>query len=612
MTQFSTPSVIEDDLKRQHQFVEEQKRHPEAFSLVVPAAFVQSIRDLGYKSTYTALDELIDNAIQASATNVEVFLAYQPDNKSQKKPDYIVIVDDGHGMEPDMIRLAVKWGGTHRHDDRNGFGRYGFGLPSACVSIGRAYTVYSKIPGKSWHGVTVDIDEVAKAASSGKGYETKDRRLSPPKFVQDHVDISHFESGTVIVIETLDRLGSGFKTTTSFVRNMLEHVGVIYRKMIPTIDLKINGKKVTAVDPLFLDPKARWFDDWPITAQAEEGIEFEVETPRGEKGRVRLRAAWFPFNFHLQDPDGFLVTTNHNDRYKIMKEFNGILVCRAGRQIDCITKLEGMKGIKSDPEQEGHEGSMTFVNFDRFWKVEVDFDPVLDEYFGITTHKQQAILSESIKSRLGDAGLGKLIRDLRKKMRRSRADVKAKLEVKKAAIRASEQAMADAQDRKPRSASTSPRQAQKAEENLNREAKRRAELTGEPFEQAREQLAVQTSKQFYKVSFEALPDGPVFRGERMGRQYRLMVNTLHRFYSDLYEPAGQVPGLQSKLEAALFVAAEAELDSEGTQETFFTSIRVFLSQRLSDVLAGVDGSGDREDEASATLEDEEVEGSDGE
>src|SRR5262245_31914664 len=94
----------DDDLSRQHGYVEAQRVRPNAFSLVAPDAFVRSIRDLGYKSTLTALDELIDNAVQANARTVEVFLAYRAGNKSQKKPDYIVVADDGHGMEPDMIR----------------------------------------------------------------------------------------------------------------------------------------------------------------------------------------------------------------------------------------------------------------------------------------------------------------------------------------------------------------------------------------------------------------------------------------------------------------------------------------------------------------------------
>ena len=36
-----------------------------------------------------------------------------------------------HGMHPKMIRLSTIWGGTHRENDRNGFGRYEEALAAA-------------------------------------------------------------------------------------------------------------------------------------------------------------------------------------------------------------------------------------------------------------------------------------------------------------------------------------------------------------------------------------------------------------------------------------------------------------------------------------------------
>ena len=65
---------------------------------------------------------------------------------------------------PEMIGYAVRWGGTDREGDRTGFGRYGYGMPSSLVSLGKRYTVYSKANGTKWHAVTVDIDELADAA----------------------------------------------------------------------------------------------------------------------------------------------------------------------------------------------------------------------------------------------------------------------------------------------------------------------------------------------------------------------------------------------------------------------------------------------------------------
>ena len=104
---------------------------------MVPEAFVRGIRDLGYRSNGDAVAELIDNALQASADRIDVLFGYDG-STSNKKPAQLAVIDNGHGMEPDMIRMAVMWGGTHRENDRNGLGRYGYGLPCSSVNLDAA------------------------------------------------------------------------------------------------------------------------------------------------------------------------------------------------------------------------------------------------------------------------------------------------------------------------------------------------------------------------------------------------------------------------------------------------------------------------------------------
>src|ERR1035437_862976 len=130
------------DLQRQRDFVKELEAKKFDYGLVLANAFVKGMRDIGYKSTAYALNELNDNSIQSGARNIHVAFGFASANKAQKKIDMFAVIDDGHGMDPMMIRAAVVWGGTHRHNDRTGFGRYGYGLPSACVSIGTRYTVF--------------------------------------------------------------------------------------------------------------------------------------------------------------------------------------------------------------------------------------------------------------------------------------------------------------------------------------------------------------------------------------------------------------------------------------------------------------------------------------
>ena len=144
------------------------------YDVVVGDAFVRGIRDLGYRDSARAIDELVDNAIQAGADKIVVGFGFSDDSDS--KPTKIAVVDNGHGMDPPMLRLSVIWGGTHRENDRTGFGRYGWGLPSASVSMGRAFTVYSKVDGRALHSVTVDLDAIAR----GEHSEGSKIRVPPP------------------------------------------------------------------------------------------------------------------------------------------------------------------------------------------------------------------------------------------------------------------------------------------------------------------------------------------------------------------------------------------------------------------------------------------------
>ena len=126
-------SVSSIAIKRQKAHVEKLAKENFRYGLTVGAAFVRGIRKVGYKHTGTALDELIDNAKEAEASQVHVVFGYEG-GKSDKKPTQIAVVDNGYGMIPEMVRVAVLWGGTDRENSRTGIGRFGYGLPSASMS----------------------------------------------------------------------------------------------------------------------------------------------------------------------------------------------------------------------------------------------------------------------------------------------------------------------------------------------------------------------------------------------------------------------------------------------------------------------------------------------
>ena len=301
-----------DTIDRQRRYVDAQKEKGRGLGVVFADAFLRGMRDLGYKNPAWALAEEVDNSFQAAADNVVIRFGLETTGKNSSKPGHIAVCDNGNGMIPEMISYAVRWGGTDREGERSGFGRYGYGLPSSAVSLAKRYAVYSKPTGGEWHAVTVDIDELAAAAGDVKKTEEllSARPAKLPAWVtkakkgEDSMDLATLESGTVIVLEDLDRLRQlpGWIKGETLQTKLLQHLGVIYRNWIPERRVVVDGVAVQAVDPLFLMEHARFFDETPVRAQRVEARTFEVETPRGTTGTVTIRAAVLPPNFQLAEP----------------------------------------------------------------------------------------------------------------------------------------------------------------------------------------------------------------------------------------------------------------------------------------------------------------------
>ena len=571
-----------DTMDRQRKYVESQKEKGHGLGVVFADAFLRGMRDLGYKNPGWALAEQVDNAFQAGADTVEIRFGYESSNKAQSKPDMIAVGDNGNGMIKEMISYAVRWGGTDREDDRNGFGRYGYGLPSSAVSLAKRYTVYSKSNGGDWHAVTVDIDELAAAAGDIKKTEEllNPRPAKLPDWLvykvtgNDGLDLTTLKSGTVIVFEDLDRLRrlSGWIKTESMQTKLLQQFGVIYRHWIPERRIVVGGIAVQAVDPLFLMEHARFFDETPVRARRVKTRTFEVETPRGTTGTVSIRASVLPPNFQLADPSQYGTKgAKLNRRWQIMKDYNGLQICRERRQIDCIQP----RWTK-------------FQNYDANLKVEIDFDPELDEYFGITTAKQQIVLDDEMWEKLQHSGknggaLVDLVNDLRNDFETQQTELKAKSQNRAAeeGPRPSVLAMEQSEKFKGTVPEPTPAQQEEAKKNIEDFAAERAEITGEPKEKVIEKLVEETSKSRWEVEFTPIPEGPFYRPVRLGEQKRLVVNTDHPFYKKIYDAA---PEIRAALEVVLFVLAERELEVKKDAEIFYRAERQRWSERLRHAL----------------------------
>jgi hypothetical protein len=565
-------TTISEDLKRQREYVKRILAAGFDFSLVLADAFVKGMRDLGYKSTATALDELIDNSIEGEAKNVHVVLGY---DESQRKAAKLAVIDDGHGMDPEMIRAAVVWGGTHRHDDRKGFGRYGYGLPSACVSMGTRYTVYSKTEDGRWHKVVIDLAEIEDHFRKGKaGHVAVPKALSAelPGWIEEYLaeHLGDLSSGTVILIERVDRLS--YWTVQRLKEFFLQSFGITYRNFLRTVNVFVDGKKVEPIDPLFVTPGFRFYDLDEDRAEALAPLEIEVKGRETKElaGVVKVRFSYLPPTFLRVPEDKLKGKGENNVRFPVRKENNGIIIMRAGRQIDVVSSRCPYT---------------TFQNNDRYVGVEVDFPPVFDDEFSITTSKQQVVLSQRMWDILKENGVFDAIAQMRTRFKKDSKALEVRRDAEKER-RASEEAMQAAQKFITHAPSEETAgETRDAENNLDRAAQRISEQSGLPIEIVREGLVAKAKGRPFRVDFLDHPGAPFYSVERVGGQRVLYINKAHPFYTDFYAAPDSTPNMRFRLEVLLFVLGDCELKATASPfQKFYQVERAEWSRYLSIVL----------------------------
>ncbi len=555
--------------KRQQEYVDSISTNDEPLDIIIAGAFIQSIRELGYKSAATAADELIDNSIEAGAENVHLAFGYGP--KSDAKPTQVAVLDDGYGMVPGMVGAASRWGGTDREGSRNLFGRFGYGLPSASVSQGKAFSVFSRVDGGPFFGVTIDVDEVrqAKRDKSGRFLIATPTESALPAWIVSYAE-ENFPGGvgalrTVVVWDKLDKIT--WKTTTALETNLLQHFGLVYRGFLRQTSISVNGKAVGPIDPLFITPGYRFYDVDDDRAEALPPLKFEVKDDHAKSmGEVTMRVSFMPPGFLSKDKSKAATSKNANPRFAIRKENNGIIVCRNGRQIDVVTRTP----------------LLVFQNNDRYLGFELDFPAALDEEFGVTTAKQQISISDRIWDHLRQAGFPRVISSLSKRYEEERADRNVGREESPDVPKASEAVMEEAAHlirRRP----TSEDANQEAEDNMRREVDRLARETGLPPDLIADQKQKEADARPYLVERESVTDAPFYRVEQRGGQMVLLINTAHRFFTDVYavQEGHEGARIRASLELLLFVLGECELDTNEEGKIWYVSERIEWSRRLN-------------------------------
>lgn len=355
---------------------------------IVPAHLaVQAMRDNGYKNAAYAIAELMDNAIQAGATQVELLCGEKKELLVQRKRSrihQIAVLDNGRGMDATVLRLALQFGnGTYLDEDKHiGIGRFGMGLPSSSVSQCERVDVWSWQNGVENALYTyLDLEEIRKKEL----VEVPEPQPNPIPKIWRQVGMSFGKTGTLVVWSQLDRCI--WKTGSAIIDNSELIIGRMYRKFLESgqvsirmlafdldnSDTVIVQKYALPNDPGYLMAKSSCpapFDNKPMFMPWSEEDKFEWVCPiefRGKIHDVKVRFSFAKEEARSGQNPGSLPHGQHAAKNV------GVSIVRAGRELE----LDQTLVIKYNPTE-------------RWWGIEVEFPPSLDDLFGVTNNKQSA------------------------------------------------------------------------------------------------------------------------------------------------------------------------------------------------------------------------------
>ena len=103
------------------------------YDIVPTSLAVKAMRDNGYKNAAYALAELMDNSIQAGATEVELLCADREsmvDQRVRRRLNQVAVLDNGRGMDagnPADRTPVWEWHAPRGRGCREGYGQVRYG-----------------------------------------------------------------------------------------------------------------------------------------------------------------------------------------------------------------------------------------------------------------------------------------------------------------------------------------------------------------------------------------------------------------------------------------------------------------------------------------------------
>jgi hypothetical protein len=331
------------------------ERQTDRTPIVDEQRFILSTRDTGYRSTSSAVAELVDNSVQAGAKWVRIFV--NQEGIGVERQVQLAVLDNGCGMDAETLTTALRFGGSSRFDDRSGPGRFGMGLPNCSVSQALRLEVFTWQKQNQVIFSYLDVGEVAAGSQTGIPVP---QAASLPDWARKYV---RGGTGCLILWDQCDRLD--FRKASTITTKLHTSLGRKFRYFLWNgVKIFVNDEPVVPTDPLCLQTEGD-----PLALPYGEPLTYEIRVP-GDPTRTSKVLVRFS---ELQVAKMHNLSVEEKRQLGITKGA-GVSIVRANREIDYGWYFMGNKRKE---------------NYDDWWRCEILFDPPLDELFGVTHSKQE-------------------------------------------------------------------------------------------------------------------------------------------------------------------------------------------------------------------------------
>lgn len=530
--------------------------------LFLGQTLVQSLRDVGYNNTTTAVCEHIDNSIQWGAKSIRIYF-----NQTGKRGNYqidVLVHDDGQGMSPHVLKVATAFGGSMVYDNRGGIGRYGMGMKAAALSMCPVLDLYSWQETDGYYNMTLDVDEIGSNRANlielpdpqlanelpSSVTDILTRPMSFPKNPDDtqvllaesreELSESLGESGTIVFMQDCDRLT--YRTARTLVDHATKEIGRVYRRFIGEgVKIYVNNRLVEAFDPTYWMTSARHVQVEGITEKQSRlvkswPINIPVSEVSKETSPVTVRLYALPYDDWGQLPRKVVAKQLH------VYDDHRVTFMRNDREVEI--------GSYRKLHISNHHTN-------NWMRLQIDFDGELDEAFGVAANKQGVRPKDYVFKQIAEA-VKEEVSSLRKALSKLKSERDASQNGSK--ISEAERKATDSEGMQGKRLNPNPLTDEEEvalEQNLRTLAisvRREEETEDEAFQRLQESQ--------YITVFKHDEYWPFYHCDYRFGKVILTLNTAHEFFKKIWEPLRAFTKAVDETDASTGEAVELAIDPE--------------------------------------------------